>query len=356
MARLTTISGVGGKLPAAFLLELHQYRLLFDLGEGPEAGVMPDLSNVGRVDAICLSHSHPDHTGALHLRSQIGFPPVYASELTWQQIPHSLVGEAARRILPLKGNVTIGPLTLICGRSGHAPGAVWFHLPDDGGVTYMGDWSRESLLLPFDVPPPARLLITDGSYGDRRQPLSAQMDALAAAARGGAVLPVPANGRGPEMALQMMARGLQVLLCPAIRQEVATLLSQQGLLPMRHQLQLLEVLHHQPEQPDFTQGQVIIATDAIADSGLAAQLSQRPGFRFIFSSHVAAGTRAAAMLERQQARWLPWNVHPVLDDQLWLIQQTRARQVIAAFVAEAQCQALMALAPVEFIWRELVNG
>jgi hypothetical protein len=30
---------------------------------------------------------------------------------------------------------------------------------------------------------------------------------------------------------------------------------------------------------------------------------------------------------------LPWNVHPPLDDQLTLIRQTAARQVIAAFVA-----------------------
>ncbi len=39
MASLTVVSGVGGKLPAAFLLEIQGYRLLWDLGAGPEPGV-----------------------------------------------------------------------------------------------------------------------------------------------------------------------------------------------------------------------------------------------------------------------------------------------------------------------------
>lgn len=355
MASLTVISGVGDKLPAAFLVELHDFRLLFDLGEGPQAGIRPDISGLGKIDAICLSHSHDDHTGALDYRAQLGNPPVFATAQTWQQLPETMIAAGDRQLLPLKGHAAVGPVALLCGRSGHAPGSVWFHLPDSGGLTYMGDWSRESRLLPFDLPPAANLLITDASYGDRAEPLAQQIRRIADAARDGAVLPVPANGRGPEMALQLMDHGLKVLLCPAIRQEVARLLTEPAAIDASLQLRLLELLHYQPQQPDYTQGQVIIATDAVADDGLAAQLSQRRGFRFIFSSHVASGTRARQMLDAEQAIWLPWNVHPVLDDQLMLIRATRAREVVAAFVPETQTRQLSSLSPARLNWHSSIT-
>lgn len=355
MASVTVISGVGDKLPAAFLVENHGYRLLLDLGEGPQPGVRPDVQAMGRVDAICLTHSHGDHTGSLQMREALGNPSVYATKQTWQQIPEHWVDERDRYVLPLKGQMSVGPLSLLCGRSGHAPGAVWFHLPDNGGLTYMGDWSREALLLPFDLPPAANLLITDASYGDRTEPLADQVEQIALAVKGGAVLPVPVNGRGPEMALQLLSRGIRVLLCPEIRKEIAALLAEPSGICSRLQLQLLEVLHHQPEQPDYTQGQVIIATDAIADSGLAAKLSQRTGFRFIFSSHMAEGTRAREMMNAGQARWIPWNVHPPLGDQLELIRATRARKVIAAFVAEHDVRQLTARSSAPLIWEREIS-
>lgn len=305
MASLTVISGVGGKLPAAFLLEIEGYRLLWDLGAGPEPGVRPAIAAIGQVDALCLTHSHVDHAAALDSWADIGSPPVYASDLTWQQLGECGVPQQARRILPLHGQCALGPLNLFTGRSGHSPGSIWFHLPVAGGITYMGDWSRESLLLPFDCPPRARLLITDGSYGDRNQRLAQQIDALAQAAAPGAVVTAPLHGRGPEMALQLSARGLPVVMCAQVREEVAQLLA----------------------------------------------LSYQPDFRLIFSSHVAAGTRAAEMLQTGAARWLPWNVHPPLDDQLRLIRQTAAQQVIPAFVAPEQCRQLIDQSPATLCWQ-----
>ena len=47
MASLTVISGVGGKLPAAFLVEMEGYRLLWDLGAGPQPGVRPAHAQPG---------------------------------------------------------------------------------------------------------------------------------------------------------------------------------------------------------------------------------------------------------------------------------------------------------------------
>ena len=349
MASLTVISGVGGKLPAAFLLEIEGYRLLWDLGAGPEPGVRPAVAAIGQVDALCLTHSHGDHAAALDSWADIGSPPVYASEITWQQLGEAGVPAQARRILSLRGQCALGPLNLFTGRSGHSPGSIWFHLPIAGGITYMGDWSRESLLLPFDCPPRARLLITDGSYGDRNQRLAQQIDALALAAQGGAVVTAPLHGRGPEMALQLSARGLPVVMCPQVREEVAQLLALNSLpaAAMLALARLLRVATPDRWRPDT----VIVAADAVADSGLAAQLSHQPDFRLIFSSHVSSGTRAFEMLQSGMARWLPWNVHPPLDDQLALIRQTAAQKVIPAFVAPQECQQLMSQSPAMLCWQ-----
>src|SRR5687768_4635663 len=79
MAQLTAISGVGAKSPACFLLETGHARLLLDLGYGPQPGLWPDVSGVGRVDAVLLSHGHRDHAGALQLAAQVGNPPLFAT-------------------------------------------------------------------------------------------------------------------------------------------------------------------------------------------------------------------------------------------------------------------------------------
>src|SRR6266850_1306257 len=80
MARLTAVSGGGAKGPACFLLEAQGRRLLFDLGYGPQPGLWPDVSRVGKVDALLLSHAHRDHAGGLKLLPDVGNPPLYVSD------------------------------------------------------------------------------------------------------------------------------------------------------------------------------------------------------------------------------------------------------------------------------------
>ena len=154
MAKLTAISGLGAKGPACFLLETGRARLLLDLGYGPAPGLWPDVSGVGRVDALMLSHGHRDHAGALKFLPDIGNPPIYATA----QVLARLGREGGA--LPLHGETEVCGGRVRTGRNGHAPGGIWVHFEVSDGFLYTGDYGRESPIYAFDEPPPASAVDT----------------------------------------------------------------------------------------------------------------------------------------------------------------------------------------------------
>ncbi|MBL3569515.1 MBL fold metallo-hydrolase [Rhodovulum visakhapatnamense] len=167
MARLTAISGLGRKSAAIFLIEMSGRRVLFDLGDGLEPGDRPDLTGIGRVDAVVLSHAHEDHAGALDRLDEVGDPPVLATARTLGFLPERLRAGRAR-VLPERGRVDLMGLDLTLGRAGHAPGGVWLHVATPaGGLLYTGDICPEAPRLPVDPLPEAATLVLDASYGDR---------------------------------------------------------------------------------------------------------------------------------------------------------------------------------------------
>ena len=97
--RLKIVSGVDGKLPACFLVETGDSRILLDLGEGPEPGVRPDTDALSDVDAIVVSHAHEDHAAALDVAQSLGNPLVYATPGTWSFIKACPVPAERRRTL-----------------------------------------------------------------------------------------------------------------------------------------------------------------------------------------------------------------------------------------------------------------
>lgn len=337
MAVLTAFSGLGSKSPAAFLLEIAGRRILLDLGEGPTPGQRPDLEGIGSVDAIFLSHAHIDHVGAIDLWPELGHPPVFATQTTFDALP--LLGlylpPEARCELPPHGPARLLELAVTVGRTGHALGGIWLHLPHEGGALYMGDWSRESGLLPFDPPPAAELVVTDLSYGDRDRALADQVRDLADSITPGTVLPVPILGRGADMALRLSALGLSPVVCPQIRAE------------MRDELPVLRAIATPSEARD---GDVIIAADTERAGDLVSGLIADPrGWRFVFTGHVAPGSVAAGLIRAGRAVRQPWNVHPRARDQLWLAGVTGAAHLVPAFGAPSDAPELArALAP---IWR-----
>lgn len=357
--KLRIVSGVGGKLPACFVVETADQRIMLDLGEGPEPGVRPDISNLGPVDAILLSHAHEDHAWALDMADRLGSPAVYASAETWTLLSQDLVPENRRRILPSRGKAAVCGIEITTGRAGHAPGSIWMHLAVGAGLLYTGDFSAESLLYPFDPPPKADTVIADCSYGNHDIDLQTQIDDVARSVSSGGVLPVPAGGRGPEMALRLVDLGLPIpFLCPVIHaQAIAIAKGADTTVDPVWASKLTAVLPRMktgvPERSD-----IVICADSNLMSGLSQTIYQEWGdeTNFVFTGHVPPNTPAMDLLRQGKARWLRWNVHPRLSDIAKLVRDTGAKRLIAAFVERDKAEGLApAIAPATLEWASRIN-
>lgn len=350
MSRLTALSGFDVKGPACFLLEIGGRRLLLDLGEGPDRGRRPDLTGIGPIDAILVSHAHADHAAALDLAAMLGQPPIHATAPVRALAPQPRLKTAIE--LPLNGKAVIAGIEVETGPAGHAPGAVWMRIGGPEGLVYTGDISAESTLFPSVPPLPATALVFDASYGDAGDGLAGQIAALAAlAAQGPLLLPAPAGGRALEMAVALIEAGQEVALCPATR-EVARLLRD-------HPATLASDMRHWPGRllgecaalkAESPARGVMIAASANADKGMAAALARRFAATgeaaIVFTGHLALGSPAPDLVASGRARFLRWNVHPNLEGIRAILAAVAPRLALPAFVPSAGRRALAsALAP-----------
>ncbi|MFT4151871.1 MAG: MBL fold metallo-hydrolase [Paracoccaceae bacterium] len=329
--RLTALSGFGVKGPACFLLEIDGRRLLLDLGRGPDGDALPDLAGVGRVDAILFSHGHVDHTGGLHLAGQVGNPLLFAPEPSIALSPDPAM-QAAR---PLADFAALG-LPFDHGPSGHAPGASWMRIGGEGGLVYTGDVSAESGLYRCTLPPPARVMVFDASYGAADQPLAGQMAALLALADRPLLLPAPAGGRGLEMALAFLYAGHRVSLCAAHRMVAETMARRPGWLTSGGAAALDRLLSAAaPLMPESPLTGVMIAAGPNAERGtsapLAARMVDEGTGRVVFTGHLAGGTPAPDWVAAGRALFRRWNVHPTLTGTRALFEAVRPEQAMPAF-------------------------
>lgn len=337
-ASVRAISGVGGKGPACFLVQAAGMRLLLDCGAGPDEGMRPDLSGLGPIDAVLLSHAHPDHVDALpEAADRFGPVPVYGTPPVLQALPEG--APADRRPLALGRNRLAGDLTVTCGRSGHAPGGVWLHLAIGGGLFYAGDMGFDSVVFAVDAEPPqARVAILDASYGDDDTPHEQRLAAYApifAAKR--ALLLAPAGGRGPEIALAAAAaHDRKPAVCDANREMIDTLIADPAWLrpgvptileSLRSRIEPIGSVEPPPER-------AIIAAKPNASGGAARPLLEgwgREDGPVVATGYVAAGTPARKAVEEGRAIALRWPVHPRLSQNAALAKALGAETVVPAF-------------------------
>jgi Cft2 family RNA processing exonuclease len=353
---LSAISGVGSKGPACFLLETGARRFLLDLGYGPDPGRLPDVDSIGEVDALILSHGHRDHAGALQLLPKIGNPPIYATEI----VAGRLQSGGVTRMLPLSGSSEILGIPIVTGRNGHAPGGIWIWFAIGGGFVYMGDYSPESLLYAADVPPRAATIVIDASNGDDDSSLAQQAERLAASLDEGPVLlPVPADGRGPEIALHLgRQRRFDLRLDAALRESLRRMIEGESASLRSGVIPELAEIADAAAQIDGPQG-VILATPADGSRGetsrLIAQWEHTPSPAITFTGYVPPGTPADRLVGGGRARIMRWNVHPRLSDNVTLVRSTGAASIIPAFCEPQHHAALVqALAPAAVTMNDVV--
>ena len=337
---LRLISGVGAKGPACFLLQAAGRRFMLDLGEGPPPGALPAIDGIGPVDAVILSHGHKDHVGGLPLLGKLGQPPVYATASVAAALPKDF--EA--RPLPVGGSADVLGLEVTTGRDGHAPGGVWLHIAVGGGFLYTGDWSAESILYAYDPPTKrATTALLDCSYAGYDKPIAACWTELEPfVARGPLLLPVPANGRGPEIALEIFRRGFsQIFVDEAMRNALARLAT--GDRPSLRAEAADEIgrlaAAAKPIGETRPRG-IMLAAAADGSSGATARLlaewehASEPAI--VFTGYVTPGTPAERLVKSGRGKFVRWNVHPRLSDVLALMQSVKPQTVIPAFCDRAQ--------------------
>ncbi len=330
-ACVTPISGCGAKGPACFLVETGGARLLLDLGYGPQPGLWPDVSSVGTVDALLISHSHRDHAGGLKLLPQIGNPGLYATDIVRRLLPQG----SDVTTLPLHGTIDVCGIRVTTGRNGHAPGGVWLHLEIAGGLLYMGDYSVDSLLYAYDPPPPAATVVLDASYGVYD---TLRAEALRAFERvfddAPVLMPVPAAGRGPEIALQLLrSRRVYAHIDDAVRSAAVDLAGESTACVHANVRADLAALAENAPAIEGAKG-VMLAAAADGTSGDAAALIDAwaaAGPDIVFTGYVPPGTPAEQLTASRRARYLRWPVHPRLADNIRLVRDTGARAVLPAF-------------------------
>lgn len=350
-ARLRALSGLGTKGPACFLVEADGRQLMLDLGYGPGPDCWPDLTGVGRVDALLLSHGHRDHVGGLALRERIGNPPVYATASVLRRLPDDL----PKHVLPLQGRAKVLGIAVETGRDGHAPGGVWLRLGLGEGLLYTGDVCTESPLYAFDPPPTAATMLLDASYGDDDRPLAAgRADLLALLAGRNTLLAVPEGGRGPEIALAVHQAGLGPLCLGDTMRQALEALAGPDRASLNPGLEVPLANLARTAAPIAAPRGVMLAGSADGTAGETARLlaawegAESPAI--VFTGYLPPGTPAVRLVGTGRARLLRWNVHPRLSETRALVRACGARTVLAAFCPADRLGTLpAALAPARVV-------
>ncbi len=205
--------GVGEHGRNCFYVQGETIRFLVDCGmmaDTPE-DPYPCLTSeqIHSLDAVFLTHSHTDHTGALPWLYENGFHgTVIAAAETLCQLPFSVQrGQTLEKLCPNRTG-QFQNLFIQWGRSGHCTGSVWYRFAESGkSVFFSGDYTEDTRVYACDPirNQRANLAVLDCAYGRDETPYAAACDRLVReterllSAHQLLLFPVPKYGRGLEI-------------------------------------------------------------------------------------------------------------------------------------------------------------
>ena len=205
--------GVGEHGRNCFLVQGETIRFLVDCGkmaDDPEQPY-PHLTEeqIRTLDAVFLTHSHADHTGALPWLYENGFQgEVIATEETLHQLPFAVKKSVYLGKICRQGRGSYHAMNICWGRTGHCAGSVWLRFETEGkSIFFSGDYTENTLVYACDPirNQTADLAVLDCAYGKDATTYDAWCGQLVHAVaeilqtKGLALLPVPKFGRGLEI-------------------------------------------------------------------------------------------------------------------------------------------------------------
>ena len=211
--KLFIAGGVGEHGRNCFLVQGEAIRFLVDCGKmadtpgDPYPRLTPE--QIHSLDAVFLTHSHADHTGALPWLYENGFQgTVIAAAETLCQLPFSVQrGQTLEGLCPNRTG-QFQNLFIQWGRSGHCTGSVWYRFTENGkSVFFSGDYTEDTQVYVCD---PIRnqyaaLAVLDCAYGLDETSYEASCDRLVQkteellSTHKLLLFPVPKYGRGLEI-------------------------------------------------------------------------------------------------------------------------------------------------------------